>query len=356
MRTIFSNNDAPPKADASAPQPPSAPPAGRTAPLIRRFLIPGLLAVLASPGPASAAEEANWLQSLFSGSDAVAEEGQNNVTPSHVFRATTDLIAEIGILRSELGVYDFPAEAEYQEDRAPVHVYAKTLEVLSKVAHVQRRFGLTPADVGQIPIKKVVPGDVLRSVNGILGEVRRIKTQMVIEAEIEPAEFRGGKTPSMVYKNLADASFLLDGLRGRPLTPTDVFGNAVAILDEMELIAAKLRVPLQTDPPPVNGTKRPTDVAQQVLRATYKVINLQTRLGMDASSVPTLTLVRVTPSEVYDATNVLMAEMNRIKVHLGINLPREPRPDARNKRPEDVFAQVMLIIQNLDTMASAASA
>lgn len=323
---------------------------------IKRILIPSLFAAFASTSVASAAQERNWFQSLLDRSDAVAEEDQDNVTPSHVFRATRDLISEIRILRDELGVYDYPVEAEQQEDRAPVHVYAKTLEVLSKVSRVQRRFGVTPANVGQIPIKDIAPADVLRSVNGILDEVRRIKTQMVIETEIEAAELVGGKTPSMVYKNLADASFLLDGLRGRPLTPTDVYGNAVAILDEMELIAAKLRVPLKTDAPAVNGTKRPTDVAQQVLRATYKVINLQTRLGMDASAVPTLTLVRVTPSEVYDATNMLMAEMNRIKVHLGINLPREPRPDPRNKRPEDVFAQVMLIIQNLDTMANAASA
>ncbi len=323
---------------------------------IKQILIPGLLALFASPGVASAAEESNWFESLFDGSDAVAEEGQSNVTPSHVFRATRDLIAEIEVLRNELGVYDYPVEAEPMEDRAPVHVYAKTLEVLSKVSRVQRRFGVTPAGVGQIPIKDIIPADVLRSVNGILDEVRRIKTQMVIETEIEPAEFEGGKTPSMVYKNLADASFLLDGLRGRPLMPTDVFGNAVAILDEMELIAAKLRVPLELDPPVVEGSKRPKDVAQQVLRATYKVINLQMRLGMDASAVPTLTLVRVTPSEVFDATNMLMAEMNRIKVYLGINLPREPRPDPRNKTPVDVFAQVMLIIQNLDVMAKAASA
>ena len=323
---------------------------------IKHVLMPAIFALFAIPGVASASEDSNWLESLFDRSDAVAEERQNNVTPSQVFRATSDMIAEIEILRAELGVYDYPVEAEPMEDRAPVHVYAKTLEVLSKVSRVQRRFGMTPAVVGQIPIKDIVPGDVLRSVNGILDEVHRIKTQMVIETEIQPAELVGGKTPSMVYKNLADASFLLDGLRGRPLTPTDVYGNALAILDEIELIAAKLRVPLQLDPPVVEGNKRPRDVAQQVLRATYKVINLQMRLGMDASAVPTLTLVRVTPSEVYDATNMLMAEMNRIKVHLGINLPREPRPDPRNKTPVDVFAQVMLIIQNLDAMAEATSA
>ena len=321
----------------------------------RLILIPVFFALFATFGAASSAEERGWLESLFGRSNAIAAEGPQNVTPSHAFRATRDLIAEIEILRDELGVYDYPVEAEPQEDRAAVHVYAKSLEVLSKVSRVQRRYGVAQVEAGQIPAREIGSTDVLRSVNSILDEVRRIKTQMVIATEIEPAGLEGGKTLSMVYKNLADASFLLDGLRGQPLTPTDVFASVVGILDEMELIAAKLRVVLQLDLPVVEGAKTSGDVAQQVLRATYKVINLQMRLGMDASAVPTLTLVRVTPSEVYDATNMLMAEMSRIKVHLGINLPREIRPEPRNKRPEDVFAQIMLIIDNLDIMAEAAA-
>ena len=36
-----------------------------------------------------------------------------------------------------------------------------------------------PGEVGQIPIGEIDPGDVLRSVNGILDQVRRIKTGMV---------------------------------------------------------------------------------------------------------------------------------------------------------------------------------
>lgn len=91
-----------------------------------------------------------------------------------------------------------------------------------------------------------------------------------------------------------------------------------------------------------------------MLRATFKTINLETRLGMDASGVPNLTLVRVTPAEVYEATNVLLAEMVRIKAHLGINLPRQESVEARNKTPSDVFAQVLLVIRNLDILAKAA--
>ena len=288
--------------------------------------------------------------------DWFGDSDDGKVTPSHVFQATLDLIGEIHILREELGADDYPPEAELQEDRAPVHVYAKTLEVMSKVSRVQRRLGMETAEVGQIPIKDLEPRDVLGSVAGILAELRKIKAQMVIERQIDRASFSGGKTPSMVYKNLADASFLLDGLGGGPLTPNDVYLNSRYVLDELELIAAKLRAPLSLDVPAVEGRKTPKDVAQQVLRASYKMVNLQNRLGMDASSVPNLTLVRVTPSEVYDATNMLLAEMARIKHHLEINVPRQDRPDPRNKVPTDVFGQVLLIIENLDNLSQSAEA
>ena len=248
-------------------------------------------------------------------------QSRDQITPSHVYQAAQNLISEIHVLRDAMGIMDYPPEAEPQEDRAPIHVYAKTLEVLTKIGRAQRRLGMQPVKVGQIPVKEIVASDVLSSVDTLLWELHRTKAQLVIEDEITPAPFEGGKTPSFVYKALGDASFLLDGLLGRPISPTDVYSNVVHIQEEMELIAAKLKVALELDPPVVEGRKRPQDMAQQVLRATFKTINLETRLGMDASGVPNLTLVRVTPAEVYEATNVLLAEMVRIKAPPGYQPP-----------------------------------
>jgi hypothetical protein len=285
--------------------------------------------------------------------EALAQE-TNEVTPSHVYQATSDLISEIEILRDAMGVTVYPVEAEIPEDRAPVHVYAKSLEVLEKISASQRRLGMAPARIEQIPVKEIKPKDVYGSVQNCLVELRRIKEQLVIEDAISPAPFEGGKTPSFVYKHLGDASFLLDGLVGHPIDPNDVHTHVVYLHDEMELIAAKLKVALELDPPVVEGRKRMKEVAQQVLRATFKMINLQTRLGMDASGVPEITLVRVSPAEVYEATNILLAEMVRIKAHLGIQLPRTEHAPSRNKKPRDVFAQVLLLIKNLDVLARAA--
>lgn len=283
---------------------------------------------------------------------AEAPRRREGVEPSHAYRATQDLIAEINILREELGARDFPPEAELFEGRAPVHVYAKTLEVLAKVTRTQRRLGVPAGRVGQIPFKEIDAADILVNIEYILNELGKIKTRMGIERQITPAPLEFGKTPSMIYKGLADASFLLDAPRGEALAPNDVYWNAMSVLDEVALIAEKLEVPLERELAAVEGTKKSVDVAQQLLRATYKVINLQTRLQMDPSEVPTMSLVRVTPSENYDTTNILLAEMMRIKLHLGIDKARDDRPEQpTGNGSNNVFALITLIVRNLDTLS-----
>ena len=68
-------------------------------------------------------------------------ERRPGMTPSNAFQAAQDIVAEIDILREELGANDYPPEAELMGHRNPIHVYAKSLEVLEKVVAAQQRMG-----------------------------------------------------------------------------------------------------------------------------------------------------------------------------------------------------------------------
>ena len=268
--------------------------------------------------------------------------------------AAATVLREIEVLRVELGVGDEPPEAELQLDRLPAHVYVKSLEVMAKVASVQRRFGVPTGSSREMPLTEPSAVDVLASVTDILDGIRAIKSQMIIETEVDPAVLSGFPTLSGVYKNLADSSYLLDGLIGYPLNSGDVFGNTSAIVEELNLIGTKLQVVVDTEMPEVDAPKRTIDIAQQLLRAIYKTVSLQGRLGMEASMVPTLTMVRVTPTETYDLSGLLWTEVSRIKWHLGVNVPVVlDQPPARSNRT-DLFAQTLLIIRNLDQLTAGA--
>ena len=284
--------------------------------------------------------------------EAIAQE---NISPSHVYQRASDLISEIEVVREAMGVTDYPLEAEPAADRSPIHVYGRTLELRRKISAAQRRLGMAAAPEDQIPVREIQPKDVIVSVQAALAEVLRIKEQLVIEDEIEPAPLEGGKTPSHVYQHIGDASFMMDGLVGHPTDINDVYRNVMDLHGDMELVAAKLKVALELDPPEAKKKRRRLkEIGQQMVRATFKLVNLQTRLGMDASGVPQLTLVRVTPANLYEVINLMDAEMVRIKVHLGVLLPHEEHSIPRNKRPRDVFLLVRQVIRNLDLLAKAA--
>ena len=282
--------------------------------------------------------------------------GALGMTPPNAFQAAQDVIAEIEILRDELGVGDFPPEAELTDDRSPIHVYAKSLEVLAKVVSVQQRMEIPPGRIGRIPFRPVDAADIVANLEYILGELRQIKAWRGIDRVIDSASLELDRSYSMTYMRLSDASFMLDGLRGQPLTTDDVYRVASWVLDAMAPIGEKLDATLNFEAPPVARRAKSIDVARQVARATYKIVSLQIGLQMDSSDVPTTTLVRMSPSEHYDAFNMLLAEMARIKLHLGVDVARDDLAEPPSgKKTKDVLALTMLIVQNLDSLIIAAS-
>ena len=280
--------------------------------------------------------------------------GEHGITSSHVYRATADLVSEIALLREAMKVDDDPGRVRLRERPLPIHVQAKSLEVLEKTVRFQKRLGMIPAEVGPMPAGPVSQGGLHRGVLAIVEELRRVKRQLVVRREIEPVPLAGGKTSSLVYRNLARASLLLDGLVGRPTSANDLYRHMLRVHDEMLLVAAALDVSLELEPPAVEGAKETVAVAQQVVRAANKVVNLQTRLGMDASRPQSFGLEDVTAADVLDAAGFLLAEVARIKAHLGVRLPGGGPHDARDRTTADVFARVLLVVRNLDIMGKAA--
>ena len=309
----------------------------------------------ASADPSAAREDLETAPPSPPPPPAQKPERREGTTLAHVYRAVQDLIAEIRLLRGASQAGDAPAEAELLEDRAPVHVYVKTLEVLAKVTQIQRRLGVPAGGEVRTPFRAVDAADILVNVELARNELERVKAHQGVEQAIVPAAPASATTPSHVYRSLAQASFLLDALRGQPLGPADVYRHATSALDEVALIAGRLGAVAGGEPPAVQGAKTPVDVAQQLLRAIHMAVNLQTRLHMDASRAPSVSLVRATPSQAYDMTNLLLAELVRIKAHLGIEeaRPKRPAPPADDKGLEDAFAVVRLIVGNLDALSRA---
>ena len=287
--------------------------------------------------------------------------GAGTVTLAEASRAARDLVAEIELLRRAQGIADPPAPAESGGGReAPIHAWLESLEVMEKAARVQHRFGMIAFDVGSLPAGDVTLADTHRNVLAVTGELRRVKRQLVIEARIEPAPPGADPAPADLHARLAHASALLDDLVGRPVSSNDVYLHVRRVRAALAPLAARLGVSLEPDPPPGSGAaeepRASKEVAQQIVIATYKVVILQSRLGMAPSDVPGGPPDNIAPAGVYESVNRLLAELARVKAHLGVETPGIERHEARRMHAGDVYAQAQRLIADLDRVSRAAAA
>ena len=79
---------------------------------------------------------------------------------------------------------------------------------------------MIPARIGQIPVKKIVPKDVFRSVQNSIAEVRRIKDQLVIEDPIDPTPLWAARRPRWSTSTWATPRSCSTGSWAIPRTPT----------------------------------------------------------------------------------------------------------------------------------------
>ena len=278
------------------------------------------------------------------------EGGTEAPAPRQVVEATESLIAEIGFIRRTLGVSDSYADVEPQSNREPVHVYAKTLEILHKVRRLQAQFGLTPAPEQWMPFQPVNIEDAIANLEQLVRQVRGIRDELAFDGEPERAPVAADATLSTAYERLASASLMLDGLRGGPPTSNDLFQVASAAFHGLEAIAKRLNIALDVsqDAPP---SAKPVEIASALMRSIEMAIDVQAELGMVASAAPYFTPVRVTASELYDLTGLLTAELSRIGHHAGIAEAPRPAVDFRGKTLTDLTARIEQIHQGLAQVA-----
>lgn len=305
-------------------------------------------------GDAAAAAPAREPEPVAAESGAVEEPA----TLGDVHAAVRDAVAEIALLRTATGVAAAPPResAAPREDVTPAHVHARALEVLGKTARAQRRLGMIAADAGAAPVTGFAPGDLHRAVGAIVGELRRIKRQLVVETAIAPASVDDAATPQALDAELVHASALLDGLVGRPPTLNDVRACVARIHDELRAVAAGLGAALPADAPAQAPAERgAAEVAQQLLRAAYKAVALQAALGMEASDVPAVALAGAAPADALAAATAVLGEVLRIRAHLGAGpAPPVARPEPQGGPLADVHAEARLIVAHLDTILRAA--
>jgi hypothetical protein len=265
------------------------------------------------------------------------------VTPSGVYQVVETINGELSALLAASGGYSGPVvDRPLPTRRQPRHVLQKAREVMLKVQVLRAENGLPETQLPPFPTTEATPADSKLMVTAILRDVLDLRSKFNVTTPVLPAPEVAGKTPTDVYAGLQRASDTLDAL-GVPRTmPNDVCRLAVMINEELEgILVARKRTQPAFIAAPGTGSKTPEDVYAQA----YTVLD---RLRAKVEADPGLTILGgivlpnrrdppLTPNDILDLENSLLAELGAIEATLGIASRIPVPPLIRGRTPSDIF-------------------
>ena len=269
-------------------------------------------------------------------------------TPNHVFQVAENLANNIQQIRQQQGISSEARTPGVQVAKTPIHAYTKALEVFEKVNRYKSSQGWPVKQLPQLPNKKVTPADVLALVTKITLELEQINQNLGVQF-VAKAKMPVGKTPSDVYEKLWQSSYLLDELAGS-ISPAYVHRNTMRIEQALLAIANKLNKRSRIETVVKPQGKKPIDANIEGFKVLYQLVELEKQLNLPPLRVPSFPAGKIAPSDVYDTTNNIIAELTRINVKLA--LPEVPVVALSREQitPNDVvyqFNKIQLLLAQL---------
>ena len=271
----------------------------------------------------------------------LAQNATAQVTPSHVFQVTDAIRLELELMH-EANFSTPSAQVYTAEGKSPRHVIQKAREVLLKVQALKQLKGVATTALKPIEVRVVTPAHVKEAVSNLLEQIQSLRGDFDVEDTAAAAALPAGKTPSDVYQNLMLVGHLIDELGIPNVVPNDVHRLGRAIVMEVERINAHLGVDNSYTISPSAG-KLPSAVFEETRATLASLRAAATKHGWNiAGGVVSLPDVqgRVTPGNVLDAMNNVLADLAAIKNLLGLTAPVELPPLISGQTPSDVFDQI----------------
>jgi len=261
-------------------------------------------------------------------------------TPTDVYRLALTLEKSVKQLRDEQEIFDaWPLVRQQAESRAPRHVLQKSIEVLEKINRLRQIRKLGPITITAYPSRYITPNEVYDSVERLVGEVDLLlenKIELPTEKTVDRSKKR--YEPRDVYTKLWEVSLALDPLLGSyGFTPSDVYAQARYVNELIRFLRLSQNLPEIKALPERQHNRHPNHALQAAYHLLARINRAERNLWMQPEPVPVVPRRVIRPTEVFDALQIVIAELRRITFRLGIerNIPL-PQVES-GKSPADVI-------------------
>ncbi len=267
------------------------------------------------------------------------------ITPSEVYQKVQYIIADIEAIRAKKGV-DKPARvAGVQIAKTPLHVYTKGLELYEKLYRYQASNNNTISQPPPMPVKKTTPAEVFALMQSIHTHTQAIKEQLGVTSPAQYVDLVPGKTPSDVYEIVWQASYLMDGLTDA-IDPKFVFENTKKITRALMGLSKHTNKHVALEKRVAMTGKKPVDANIEGYKVLFQLVSLERKLGLQTVRVPSFPAGKIEPSDVYDTTNTILAEISRIRIKVPFDDENIVFTTPEKVTPNDVVGQ-MRVIQSI---------
>lgn len=245
------------------------------------------------------------------------------------------------VLQQEQGIKPVLPSVSVSGIKEARHEYQKGLEVLSKLNRYRQIHKLGPVAVPPYPSREITPDEVYELVQHLIAELYILlpKDALARASELEknfvpePEHYTRTENYALLWR-ISKAFDPLLGVRG--FTPSDVYGQTLIILDAIKFLRRTQNIPGMPPIPPRPENKHPNHALQEAARLITHIGIAERNLWMQPVEAPLIPKRVITPTEVYDQVQTIIAELQRIKYRLGVEQDLIQPPPQKGKTPDDV--------------------
>jgi len=227
-----------------------------------------------------------------------------DIQPAHCYARAQRLLAEVTLIRDEMGRNEDGRPVPEITGAQPREVYFETLAAWSKVQRLSSELGLqmVRAAPPSPSLREVRPGHVLQLLDTVVAAIDGVKRRLDIsETSTEPA-IESSRQPSDVLATVIRINRELSRALERPFTPTDVY-RTVALASTYAV-----RLGAVADLAPFVRRRKPSDCYARLEACLAKVTELVGKQGQTALAARG-TPKEIVPGDVYDMASLVLGEL-----------------------------------------------
>ena len=276
-----------------------------------------------------------------SGYDKVA------ITPSQVFTKVDLLNRLVDVLIDHKKIKNFSSINCNEKNLGPFHVYQLGLACNDRLFQFAVNSGVRPIpQVVSKPIK-YLPEDVMMLAELMIGDLYRLGEKLKTKPMPLNEKVYSGKTPTDVFKlELQVFAKLVSLTYGRQISPSEAYAQVVRCVSDaryvLETIDPESRFRIDT-PKSARGLK-PKDVFGQCRKVRREINKVRDYFNLATTPIPDdIETDDIKPNNVYVEVQLIIAEMNLLKMGTK-TMQSTPLPiSVSNKTPSDVHEQASIL-------------